>query len=217
MIITLKYETLCSILWNLPTTNTNFFEAISDFIKVTYNVKLNAEGTSQMQRFLKIYDVKMKSVDNKVIRFKRKFSDWMDVECSGYKISSGAPFKAYVSLCTKSKKKRLAEKLSVATNEEVCDTFKEMLKKENQPKDALHIADVLPNASPKRLKRIVESIHTPPSHSSFTEEEAIALMLELGLSRNKYQILRKALLEKDTLFFHHIRTSKRKNKQYCLQ
>ncbi|KAI8122663.1 hypothetical protein CVS40_6382 [Lucilia cuprina] len=56
-----------------------------------------------------------------------------------------------------------------------------MLKKENQPMDAVHIATILPNASPKRLKRIVESIPTPTSQSNFTEEEAIALMLELGL------------------------------------
>lgn len=116
-----------------------------------------------------------------------------DMECSVYKILSGAPCKSYEDLGTKEK---VGIKLSFATNEEVCDTFKGMLKKENQPKDAEHIADVLSNASPKRLKSIAESIHTPPSDSRFADEEAICLMLELGLSRNKYQILRNALLEK---------------------
>lgn len=71
-----------------------------------------------------------------------------------------------------------------------------MLKKENRPKEALQIANVLPTASPKRLKRIVKSIPTPSSETDFTEEEAIGLMLELGLSKNKYLILRKALIAK---------------------
>ncbi|KAI8122292.1 Plasma membrane calcium-transporting ATPase 4 [Lucilia cuprina] len=57
-------------------------------------------------------------------------------------------------------------------DEEIADKFNDMLKKENQ-----HIATILPNASPKRLKRIVESVPTPTSQSNFTEEEAIALML----------------------------------------
>ncbi|GBP12939.1 hypothetical protein EVAR_70454_1 [Eumeta japonica] len=82
------------------------------------------------------------------------------------------------------------------STEEVTDTFNAMLKKEDQPLDAVKIANVLPTASPKRLKRIVKSIPTPSFNSAFTEEEAIALMLQLQLSRDKYIILRKALKEK---------------------
>ena len=78
--------------------------------------------------------------------------------------------------------------------------------------DVVHIATILPNASPKRLKRIVESIPTPTSQSNFTEEEAIALMLELGLSRNKYQILRKALHEKGHNILPSYKAIQEKNK-----
>ncbi|GBP06852.1 hypothetical protein EVAR_65890_1 [Eumeta japonica] len=42
----------------------------------------------------------------------------------------------------------------------------------------------------------LKSIPTPTSESVLTEEEAIALMLQLGLTRDKYITLRKALQEK---------------------
>lgn len=75
------------------------------------------------------------------------------------------------------------------------DTFKKVLTR-TQPKEAEKIVDVLPTASPKRLTRMVQSIRTPKSTSSFTNEDALALVLNLGLTRNKYNILRKAVIEK---------------------
>lgn len=198
MVITLKHEQLCCVLWSLSKNDLNRLEAIVEFIKTTYHAKVDVIGKSQIESFLKLYDVKMKSLNQRTNRLKIKHSDWMDtdIEISACKISTGAPCKTYDDLSTRSKKKRLAHKLSIISNEEVSDTFKEMLKKEKQPKSAINIAEILPTASPKRLKRIAESVPTPTSQSNFTEEEAIALMLELDLSRNKYQILRKALLEK---------------------
>ena len=47
-----------------------------------------------------------------------------------------------------------------------------------------------------RLKRIGKCITTPTSSSEFSEEEAIVLIFKLGLSRNKYLILRNALIAK---------------------
>ncbi|KAI8119671.1 hypothetical protein CVS40_9081 [Lucilia cuprina] len=71
-----------------------------------------------------------------------------------------------------------------------------MTEKEKQPLDAIKNCKYSSNASPRRLKRIVKSIPTPSSDTTFTEEEAIALMLQLGLSRDNYITLRKALSEK---------------------
>lgn len=51
--------------------------------------------------------------------------------------------------------------------------------------------------SSKWLKRIVN----PKSQSNFTEEEAVALMLEIRIPRNKYQIFRKALFQKGHAIF----------------
>ena len=75
--------------------------------------------------------------------------------------------------------------------------FLEILARGYQPKEAKIIADILPNASPLRLKRIVKRIPTPSTSSrEFSEEEAIALMFELEFSRNKYLFLRNAPIAK---------------------
>ncbi|GBP05958.1 hypothetical protein EVAR_91995_1 [Eumeta japonica] len=87
-----------------------------------------------------------------------------------------------------------------------------MLKNQGQPSDAVKIASVLPSASPRRLKRIVKSIPTPTSESVFTEEEAIALMLQLGLTRDKYITLRKALQEKGVKVCRHTTHCRKRRK-----
>lgn len=198
MPIALKFEQLCSVLWNDHRIGSGRIEAMQEFIEVTYNSKIDVLSMPELENFLKSFDKKMISVRGDKKRFKLKYCTWMDttIEIFTYSPSSGAPCKSYDSLCWKSKKQRISEKLSSISKEEVSDTFKEMLKKENQPSEAIEIADILPLASPNRLKRIIKSVPTPTSQTSFTEEEAIALMLELGISRNKYMILRKALLNK---------------------
>ncbi|GBO99794.1 hypothetical protein EVAR_69254_1 [Eumeta japonica] len=70
------------------------------------------------------------------------------------------------------------------------------LLKNTQPKEVEKVVDVLPTASPKRLKRIIQSIVTPKSKSAFTNEEALGLILNMGLTRNEYNILRTAVIGK---------------------
>lgn len=95
----------------------------------------------------------------------------------------------------KTQKKRQEELISNHPANQIKDSFKLVLTK-TQPKDAAKIVDVLPSASPKRLKRMIESIPTPKSDTEFTDEDALALSLNINLSRNKYDQLRKALIEK---------------------
>lgn len=197
MVITLKHKHLCLTLWN--NTKLQRLEKISivvESIETAHHTKLETAELSKIENFVKLFDKKMQSVTGSILKFKTKYSQWMDDSMDILFSAAGAPCKPYDDLCEKSKKKRTSLTLSKHSNTEVCDTFKEMLKKENRPKEALQIADVVPTASPKRLKRIVKSIPTPSSETDFTEEEAIALMLELGLSKNKYLILRTALIEK---------------------
>ena len=70
--------------------------------------------------------------------------------------------------------------------------FRKFQKKEINLKSTKNNCGYFNKPSPLRLKRILKSIPTPTSSSEFSEEEAIALMFELGLSRNKYLILRNA-------------------------
>ena len=133
-------------------------------------------------------------------KLEEKNSEWLQTNIESITCYRGAPKKQYEVLGSIAKKIRLSESLSTRSDKEVQDMF---LARGNQPKEAKIIADILPNTSPLRLKRIVKSIPTATSSSEFSEEEAIALMFELGLSRNKYLILSNALIAKD----HDIRPS----------
>ena len=168
------------------------------FIESTHNNKVDKTELCKIEKFVKSFDIKWKTVKFSATKFESKYCDWLDENIEFYVSTSafGAPRKEYMELCPKSKKKRLSDSLATLSTEEVSDTFKAMLKQEKQPLEAVKIADILPNASPRRLKRIVKSIPTPSSNTAFTEEEAIALMLQLGLSRDNYITLRKALLGK---------------------
>lgn len=197
MVITLKHEALCSILLaNSKLQRLEKVDVIVESIETSHRTKLDTAGISKIENFVKLFEKNMLSVKFSTLKFRNNFSEWINDSLEIQFSAVGAPRKPYTDLSTKYKKKRTSETLSTCSNTEVSDTFKEMLKKEKRPIEALQIANVLPTASPKRLKRIVKSIPTPSAETDFTEEEAIALMLELGLSKNKYLILRKALIAK---------------------
>lgn len=62
------------------------------------------------------------------------------------------------------------------------------------------ITAAISEASPKRLQRIQKSIPTPPYSTlnvKYNNEEALALFLDLGLSKEKYTILRNSLKTKN--------------------
>ncbi|XP_067635469.1 zinc finger protein 91-like [Eurosta solidaginis] len=62
-----------------------------------------------------------------------------------------------------------------------------------------HITEAVAVASPVRLMRIKNSIPTPPNAlpRKYTPEEALALFIDIGLTKKKYIILRKSLLERN--------------------
>lgn len=196
MAIALNHINLYSVLYK--SANLPFQEKVNvilNYIEETYKNKIEKKEICKIENFVKTFDKKWKAVNYSNAKFKSKFADWLEssVQFSICLSTPGAPSKEYEDLGPKSKQKRLSTYLSTMSTDEVSDTFIAMLKKKDQPMEAVKIANVLPTASPKRLKRIVKSIPTPSSDSVFTEEEAIALMLQLELSRGKYIILRNAL------------------------
>lgn len=108
---------------------------------------------------------------------------------------SGRPKKEYDEVQIRTKRVKQDEIVKNHSANEIKDSFKVVLTR-TQLKEAEKIVDVLPTASPKRLSRMIQSITTPKSTTSFTSEDALALVLNLGLTRNKYKILRKAVIEK---------------------
>lgn len=107
MKITLKYEELCSVLWSVSSKGPERIEDISNYIKTTYSRKVDKTGISKIENFLKLFDVKSKSVDGNQKKFRLKFCSWMETttEISTYNTSAGAPCKSYEDLCSRSKKR----------------------------------------------------------------------------------------------------------------
>lgn len=200
MEITIKYSTLCQIIWeNLSNLSTRV-EKIEKLISTIYNnycLRFNPEDENKIENFYTTYERKIKESHCSKSKFMTANQDWMKKELTieiAHK-QLGRPKKDYDDVQTRTKKIRQTEIIETFTQNEIKDSFKSVLTR-TQPKDAAKIVEVLPTASPKRLKRMVKSIPTPKSEKSFTEEEALALILNLGLSRNKYSILKKALKQK---------------------
>lgn len=188
---------LCAILWeDKCVTRAAKIEALNNFVKLKKGAILSIKETEKITNFYKMFQKKMLTSNNGVDKFKTKYIDWLNLKIFKKNSEAGAPKKAYDDLGPKSKKSRKLDTLSKHSEAEVCDTYKELLKQKKQPATAIRIADVLPEASPKRLLRIANNISTPQSTSDVTEEEAMALQLVLGISKNGYNFLRKFFREK---------------------
>lgn len=185
-------EFFCNFLWEnqLKGTREDRLASLIEFVKFKKCDK------KKLDNFLKLFDGKMKIVKNRIDKFREKYPEWLESEVDIEGSTSGAPRKKYEELGVKSKKARQVETLSTHSETEVSETFKELLKRKKQSTDAMRISDVLLTGSPKRLRRVVKSIATPTSASTITEEEAMAIILQLKLSRNKYLNLRSFLREK---------------------
>lgn len=155
------------------------------------------EDILNLENFYKNYEKRFKASSWSIKTFISKNEEWMSKEMTiviGDK-KRGRPQKNYDELTLRTKRKKQEELLNTHTASEIKDSFKTLVTR-TQPKETEKVIDVLQTASPKRLNRIIQSIHTPKSTSSFTSEDALALILNLGLTRNEYEILRKAVIEK---------------------
>lgn len=118
------------------------------------------------------------------------------VEIQETQISTGRPSKPFSDLSERSKRRKILEKSAVTEVEEASKVLVHVYKKEKFKEHAKVVKKVA-EASPKRIDRIVKSIPTPTEVNNFSNEEALALFLDLGLTVNKYRLLRKRLQEKN--------------------
>lgn len=135
--------------------------------------------------------------------FMEKNSDWLSGVTTFENIEEphtssdstrGRPEKS-INECSEYTKKR---KLQTATKDISKSHLSEALclkyvKDKDKSRSGITKAVVL--ASPDRLQRIKESIPTPPNAlpTKYSIEEALALFMDLGLSKEKYSILRSSL------------------------
>lgn len=199
MEITLKYRSICNVIWNKISDTNVRSEKIDKLINIifSYGLKLKTDDIEKLENFYKIYEKRIKDSDFSVSKFKKKNEDWLNKEIVIVidDKKGGRPKKDYDEVQNRTKRVKQDECIKTHSANEIKDSFKVVLTR-TQPKEAGKIVDVLPTASPKRLTRMIQSITTPKSTTSFTSEDALALVLNLGLTRNKYNILRKALIEK---------------------
>lgn len=205
MEITLKYRNLVKVISEDISKSLSFSEKSDMFVDIitnTYGLKLNLEDSNKLQKFYKLFHEKFKSSYGSFSKCLIKNEEWLknDLSIEIQKNRLGRPKKDYDDLHPKSKKLKQQDIIDKYSKNEIKDCFKTIVT-QAQPKEAAKIIDVLPTASPKRLKRIVQSISTPKTTNSFNEEEALALILNLGLSRNKYRLLKKATQEKSSNIF----------------
>lgn len=200
MEITIKYITLCNVIWELKEdikSSSEMLQTLLCTIDKGYGISLNNTAVVTIENFFRIYQRRIRECNNARVKFLKKHEEWLNLELS-IKIEKklyGRPIKDYDDVKDRTKKKKQEDIINTHSTTLLKDSFKTVLLK-TQPKNAGQIVDVLPTASPKRLRRMVQSIPTPKSSTEFTEEDSLALALNLGLSRNKYETMRKALIDK---------------------
>lgn len=200
MEITIKYTTLTNVIWELKEdikSSSEMLEKLLFTIDTIYGISLNNTAVVKIENFFRVYQRRIRECNNAKLKFLKKHEEWLKSELS-IKIEkniSGRPIKDYDDVKDRTKKKKQEDIINAHSATLLKNTFKTVLLK-TQPKNAGQIVDVLPTASPKRLRRMVQSIPTPKSTTEFSEEDSLALVLNLGLSRNKYEIIRKALIDK---------------------
>lgn len=113
----------------------------------------------------------------------------------------GRPAKPIHNCSERSRRRKLKH-----INEEVsCSIIKDSFLHQIQPsktkKSKIAIIEKIVEASPRRTKRILESMPTPTEENKFTPEEAFALFLDLKMTKNQYTELRKRTNEKNCGIF----------------
>lgn len=195
----------------------NFVEygEVKNYIVNNYNVEI-LDG-EPIRRYFKVFKDKWKISQRNATRFEEKQGSWLNLtmklktkdvpstcehtisKCeqqqptTSTSISRGRPTKSLEECSDISKRRKLRdhnEDLSTSlVNQSLCQRYK----CEKLHQKAL-IVEAVDKASPKRVKRIKDSISTPQDQPrKFTPEEALSLFLDLGLSKEKYIVLRNEL------------------------
>lgn len=167
-------------------------------------------GVSLDQKIIKLYykfRTKWKVCKRTRSYFEKKNMDWLrgstDFESGELDNDSipstsanrGRPMKTLQECSTYSRKRKLGEVTEAMSKEHLSEALS-MKYAKLQERDRSNITKAVLNASPLTLERITRTISTPPDTlpTKFTPEEALALFVDLGLSKEKYSVLRSSLI-----------------------
>lgn len=182
------------------------------------STEIRSELQNKITDFVKNLKKRFKQVGWSKPRFYNSFANWLDGELS-VQISSegtneknlGRPKKSLENCSDRSKRRKLKD-----INEEIGDkNIQEALLYQLRSQKELTKVDIIEKvliASPKRTKRILKSVPTPSDEKQFSNEEALALFLDLKLTKEQYIQLRVRAIEKGSNLYpayHHITAAKK--------
>lgn len=168
--------------------------------------------------FIKNLRKRYKQVGWSKNKFYSRFENWVKGELTVQASSEttnkknlGRPSKPLDDCSERSKRRKLKD-----INEEIgCETIQKSLLHQLRSRKQLTKVDIIQkviNASPVRTKRILKSIPTPSDEKQFSNEEALALFLDLKLTKQQYIELRLRAIEKGSNLYpsyHHIIAAKK--------
>ena len=139
-------------------------------------------------------------------KFNSKYEDWLnedtildilpvDKPTTSTRGAKGRPKKSIEECSIFTRKRKLAEATNDLTTKHLSDALSIKYTKDSE-RVRSQITKSVADASPLRLKRIKESIPTPTNAhiKKYGSEEALALFMDLELSKEKYEILRASLM-----------------------
>lgn len=213
MAISVKFLEICEILFENKDEH-----CLLNVLVTRYNLTKHPnfdynELSDQISKFYVQFLKKWKSSLRSKANFLNRNKDWLTKDFSlinannisesededniqATSSSAGRPSKQFSDLSERTKRRKVIEKSSAIEMEEASKVLAQVYKKEKL-KDHAKIVNKMAKASPKRIDRVVNSFPTPSEVKNFSNEEALALCLDLNLTVNKYKLLRKRLQEKN--------------------
>lgn len=189
---------------------------VLSYVKIKLNINsCSAEIQEQLSNFVKGLKKRYKEVNYSKQRFYIKSETWLEGQLTvasdtTKQDKAGRPCKSLDNCSDRSKRRKLKD-----VNDEIgCTNIKESFLHQLRSQKQLTKVDIIEKvvkASPVRTRRILKSIPTPNDAKEFTNEEALALFLDLKLTKQQYIQLRLRAIEKGSNLYpayHHITAAK---------
>lgn len=194
----IKYSELCEILFR---ENANI-EMVFEYIKEKINAdELTEEQEKNITNFHKNFKARYSQCKSFRTYFFQKNEQWLNTTLTFKKkqstdLKAGRPSKSFIDSAPSTKRKKIYEVSKSHESLLIQDAFIHNLETEKKLEER-KIVKTLKDASPRRIKRIVSSIKTPEEPKTFSSDEALALIYDLGLSVRQYKLLRTSLKSKN--------------------
>lgn len=191
-------------------------EDVLSYVKIKLNLNsCSTEIQEQLSNFVKVLKKRLKEVNYCKQKFYKKSANWLECQLNvagetAKLDKAGRPRKSLDNCSDRSKRRKLKNVNDEIGSKNIKESFLHQLRSQNQL-TKVDIIEKVCNASPVRTKRILKSIPTPSDAEEYTNEEALALFLDLKLTKHQYSELRLGAIKKGSNLYpayHHITAAK---------